>query len=121
MQLCRVSFESHPRAASIYVTGLLGDIAATRVEELVRALPIEMRSLRIDLRAVDLIDPVAFVQIARMLSRWREARLGRVALQFPARSRCGRDSRHLKLVDQPNKIGTPVATAMSWPMSTSPG
>ena len=119
MQLCRVCFEAHRSGATIYVTGLLGDLAAARVEEIVRALSMDIRALRVDLRAVDLIDPAAFVIIARLLGRWRDAHRGRVTLEFPARSRPRRE--HLRLVDQPNKIGTPVSTAMSWPMSTSPG
>jgi hypothetical protein len=120
MQLCRIAFESHPSAATIYVAGLLGDLAAARVEELVRALTPDIRALRVDLRAVDMIEPASFVRIARVLGRWRETHQpGRVAFEFPARSQTRR--RHLRLVDQPNRIGKPVSTAMSWPMSTSPG
>lgn len=120
MQLCRVSFESHPSASTIYVTGLLGEAAAIRAEELIRALPTEVFSLRVDLRAVDLVDPNSFVRLARMLGRWRDARSGRVTLEFPARSMIGREP-NLLLVDQPNRIGNPVSSAMTWPMSTSPG
>src|SRR5258705_9470448 len=121
MQLWRVSFESHPYSATIYMTGLLGDLAAVRVEELVRALPPDILSLRVDLRAVELIDPGAFVRLARILTRWRDARVGRVSLEFPARSQPRPTVRPLRLVDQPNRIGNPVSNAMSWPMSTSPG
>lgn len=103
MQVCRVSFEAHPSGATIYVTGLLGEHAALRTEELVRALTEEVTSLRVDLRAVDLIDPESFVLVARTLGRWRDARRGRVALEFPARSRDRRRS-HLRLVDQPGRM-----------------
>ncbi len=120
MQVCRVSFEAHQYCATIYVTGLLGEHAALRTDELVRALTVEIQSLRVDLRAVDLIDPDSFVLVARTLGRWRDARRGRVSLEFPARSRDRRRS-HLRLVDQPSRIGSPVSSAISWPMSTSPG
>ena len=119
MQLFRISFESHSNAATIYITGLLGEVAATRVEELMRALPPDVLAVRVDMRAVEFIDPSSFVRIARVLTRWRDARGGRVGLEFPERSR-RRPGSHLRLVDQ-NKIGSPVRTAISWPMSTSPG
>src|SRR5262245_30219377 len=101
---CRVSFESHPRAAMIYVAGILGDVAAGRIEELIHTLPTGMGALRVDLRAVDLIDPTAFARLARVLRRWREARLANVALQFPIRSSCGRDVQPSVLLDHPNKM-----------------
>ena len=119
MQLFRISFESHTNAATIYITGLLGDVAATRVEELIRALPPDVLAVRVDMRAVELIDPGSFVRVARVLTRWRDARGGRVGLEFPERSRRRRGS-HLRLVDQ-NRMGSPVSTAINWPMSTSPG
>lgn len=120
MQVCRVSFEAHQCGATIYIMGLLGDQAALRTEELVRALTTGIQSLRVDLRAVDLIDPDSFVVIARTLGRWRDARRGRVSLEFPARSR-DRQRAHLRLVDQRSRIGSPVSTAINCPMSTSPG
>jgi hypothetical protein len=120
MQICRVSFEAHHCGATIYITGLLGDHAALRTEELVRALTTEIRSLRVDLRAVDLIDPDSFVLIARTLGRWRDARRGRVSLEFPARSR-DRQRAHLRLVDQRRRMGIPVSSAVILPINTSPG
>jgi hypothetical protein len=116
MQLCRVSFEAHQSGATIYVTGLLGDDAALRTEELVRALTTEIQSLRVDLRAVDLIDPESFVRVARALGRWRDARRGRVSLEFPARSR-DRNRSHLRLVDEGSRTRSPVIAAMG----ASPG
>jgi hypothetical protein len=119
MQLSQVSFESHLFAATIYVAGWLEDHAALRTEELVRGLPIQINALRVDLRAVDLIDPGAFVRVARALARWRDARSSRVMLQFPSRSEAARP--RPRLVGQPSTVGMAVSTAMSWPMSTSPG
>ena len=100
MQFCEVLFESHRYGATIYVCGLLGDLAALRAEELVRALTRDIFALRVDLRGVDLIDPDAFVRVARSLSRWRDAHGGRVLIEFPARSKRSR-AQHLRLVDQP--------------------
>ena len=67
MQLSQVSFESHLFGATIYVAGWLGDNAALRTEELVRGLPAQILALRLDIRGVDLIDPGAFVRVARTL------------------------------------------------------
>ena len=112
MQFCEVSFESHRHGATIYVCGLLGDFAAVRAEELVRALTRDVFALRVDLHDVDLIDPKAFVRVARSLTRWRDAQGGRVMIEFPARSRRAR-AQHLRLVDQPRMTGMAVSTAMS--------
>jgi hypothetical protein len=42
--------------------------------------------VRVDLRAVVYIDPDAFVRIARVMRKWREAQRGRVTIEFPERS-----------------------------------
>jgi hypothetical protein len=119
MQLPQVQFESHQFGATIYVAGPFGETAAFRAEEFVRDLAVNVRSLRVDLRAVDLIDPHAYVRVARSLRRWREAGRGRLILQFPAKSLVSRSHSYI-VVDQP-MIGIAASTAMSWPMSTSPG
>lgn len=112
MQFYEVAFEAHRHGATIYVSGLLGESAALRAEEFVRALTREILALRVDLRAVDLIDPNAFVRVARSLSRWRDARGGRVMIEFPARSTRSRVP-NLRLVDQTSMIGMAVSTAIS--------
>ena len=91
-----------------------------RTEEVVRAIPEDVAMLRVDLRAVDMIDPTSFVRLARAINRWRDARRGRVSIEFPARSERKRTS-HLRLVGQPRAIGMAVSSAMSCPISTSPG
>ena len=105
MQLSQVFFEAHHSGATIYVAGWLGDSAALRTEELVRGLPTQICALRVDIRGVDLIDPSAFVRVARTLGRWRDARRGRVTLQFPARSGGARS--RPRLVDHPSTMGSP--------------
>jgi hypothetical protein len=67
-----------------------------------------------------LIDPTAFVRVARLLARWRDTTRGNVMIQFPERSTRPRRSRS-RSSDQCGMINTAVNTAMSWPMSTSPG
>jgi len=121
MDFYQVAVESHGAATTIYVSGFLAQLAAARVEEIVAATPENVRVLRIDLRGVELIDPSAFVIVARTLGRWRDATRGRVCLQFPERSA----RRHTPPValygDQRSTMGSAVSRAMSWPMSTSPG
>jgi hypothetical protein len=109
MQVCRVSFEAHQFGATIYVAGLLGDHAAERTQAIVRALDQDIRSLRVDLRGVDLIDPASFVVIARTLGRWRDARRGRVSLEFPSHSR-PRTPTRLRLLDQPSRASGTMST-----------
>ena len=119
MEFCQVMFEAHRHSATIYVMGLLSDGAALRTGGLIDLLPSTTRTVRVDLRGVEFIDPTAFVGIARALNRWRDTYRGRVTIEFPARSRPR--ASHLHLIRQPNNTGMAVNTAMSCPMSTSPG
>jgi hypothetical protein len=113
MDFCRVSVEGHRFGGTIYIAGFLADLAASRTEELIHGLSSETRVLRVDLRAVELIDPDAFVRVARTLNRWRDVRAGRVTIEFPDRSRRRRAAvRRLTLVDQPTTNGMAVSTAM---------
>src|SRR5438270_675095 len=71
----------------MYVAGFLADLAATRVEAMVCCLREGTSVVRVDLRGVEIIDPTAFVRIARSLTRWRDLKRGRsVLIQFPERS-----------------------------------
>ena len=98
MELYQVSLEAHRYGATIYVMGLLAEPAALRTGTLIESVPSTTRTVRLDLRGVELIDPRAFVSIARTLSRWRDQHRGRVTIEFPARSR--RRAPHLRLVHQ---------------------
>jgi hypothetical protein len=86
MQTHHVVFESHQSGATIYIAGMLGELAAIQTEEIVRALARNVLAVRLDLRAVVYIDPDSFVRVARAIRRWRDARRGRVMLEFPERS-----------------------------------
>jgi hypothetical protein len=86
MEFCRVLVEAHAHCATVYVAGILADQAAGRTEEVMRTLSRDTSVVRIDLRAVDLIDPDAFVRVARALNAWRDARRGKVTIEFPYRS-----------------------------------
>jgi hypothetical protein len=119
MEFCQVSFEAHRHSATIYVMGLLLEGAALRTAGLVGLLPSTTRTVRLDLRAVEFIDPSAFVSIARSVNRWRDECHGRVTIEFPARSRPR--APHLYLLRQRHSTAIAVNTAISCPLSTSPG
>ena len=119
MECYQVSLEAHRYSATIYVMGLLADPAALRTGTLIESVPSTTRTVRLDLRGVEIIDPIAFVSVARALNRWRDAMRGRVTIEFPARSR--RRAPHLHLVRQPNTSGIAIGTVTTCPMSTSVG
>jgi hypothetical protein len=96
MQTCHVTLESHATGATIYIAGLLGELAAIQTEEIVRSLAADVSAVRVDLRAVIYIDPDSFVRVARAVRRWRDARRGRVTLEFPERSQPRQARRHLQ-------------------------
>ena len=120
MEYYRVTLEAHRNAATIYIAGLLTCLAATSTEGFIAGLTRDARVIRLDLRAVDIIDPHAFVAVARALNRWREATGGHLTIQFPERSERARTS-HLRLHDQPKTIDMAVSAAINCPISTSPG
>src|SRR5690349_13220407 len=86
MQTYHVCLESHQTGATVYLAGILSDPASIETEEIIRALPWKILTVRLDMRAVVYIEPDSFVRVARALRRWRDARSGRVALEFPERS-----------------------------------
>ena len=112
MDFCRVSVEAHKFGGTIYIAGFLAELAAARAEELIHGLSTDTRVLRVDLRAVELIDPNAFVRVARMLNRWRDLRCGRVTIEFPHRSSRRRPAPTLTLLSQPSTNGMAVSAAI---------
>ena len=120
MEFFRVSTESHVTGSTMYVAGVLVPRAAACVEEEVGGLPASTQTVRVDLRGVVLIDPAAFVRVARVLAHWRDSRRGQVLIQFPKRSYDRRASCSRPLYPS-SAIGSAVSMATSWPMRTSPG
>jgi ABC-type transporter Mla MlaB component len=120
MELCQVMLEAHHTGATIYMVGMLTNEAALRAESIVASLARTTRVVRLDLRGIEIIDPSAFVLVARALNRWRDSRRGRLAIQFPERSTRPR-RRGTHLVDQPSMMTTAVSAAITCPMNTSPG
>ena len=86
MEFCQVKLEGHAHSMTIYISGFLADLAATRTEVMVGGLREGTRVVRVDLRGVEIIDPTSFVRVARSMSRWRDAKRGSVLIQFPERS-----------------------------------
>ena len=86
MEFCQVRLEGHGYGMTIYIVGFLADVAATRTEVIVGQFRDGTSVVRVDLRGVEIIDPTAFVRVARSLSRWRDEKRGRVMIQFPERS-----------------------------------
>ena len=86
MEFCQVKLEGHAHSMTIYIVGFLADVAATRTEIIVGTFRDGTSVVRVDLRGVEIIDPTAFVRVARSLSRWRDETRGRVMIQFPERS-----------------------------------
>jgi hypothetical protein len=86
VEFCHVKLEGNAFGATIYITGLLANLAATRAEFAIAGLRDGTVVLRVDLRGVEIIDPASFVRVARCLSHWRDLRRGRVVIQFPERS-----------------------------------
>src|SRR5262249_50835266 len=112
MQTHHVSFESHQSGATIYVAGMLGDLAAHETEEVIRALGPRVFAVRLDLRGVVYIEPDSFVRVARAIRRWRDARSGRVMLEFPERSQPRSAVRYVPL-DHRHIAGAAVSVAIT--------
>ncbi len=112
MEFFHTALEAHACCATLYITGFLTDGAASRAAELLVGLPDGTRIIRLDLRAVDLIDPRAFVAVARTLGRWRDARRGRVTIEFPQRASRPRPT-DVYPAAQLRTTGMAVSTAMT--------
>ena len=101
-----VAVEAHRTGANIYVAGYLAECASERTEQVVAALQRDTRVIRLDLRAVSIIDPVAFVTVVRALNRWRDATEGQLRIQFPERSERPERPR-LHLIDAAHSASVP--------------
>ncbi|HVX39036.1 MAG TPA: hypothetical protein VHB25_05615 [Gemmatimonadaceae bacterium] len=119
MEFFEVTLEAHRHGATLYVAGLLAERAAISLDVLVRGLASDTRVLRVDLSAVVIIDPAAFVLVVRSLNAWRDAGPRQVRLEFPKRS--ARPRPGAWRAAQNSAMPSAVNTASNCPMSTSPG
>lgn len=81
----RYRIESHPRAATLYVTGPLTVATAMCAARLFDSLPAAVANLRVDLTAARMTDATPVQALAMMLARWRR-RVGesrRTRLELP--------------------------------------
>lgn len=84
----RYRIESHPSAATLYVSGPLTVAGARCAARLCDHLPGPVTSLRVDLTATRLADTTPVSALAMLLARWR--RLGnarRTSLRLPPPAR----------------------------------
>jgi ABC-type transporter Mla MlaB component len=86
MQFSEVVLEAHGSATTVYIAGFLSRHAAARMATLLGEVSAFTRTVRVDLSAVQIIDPIAFAGVVRALASWRDHRWGRVMIQFPVRS-----------------------------------
>ena len=86
MSYSQVRYEAHAHAAIIYVTGMLEPVAAARAVLAIGAVHEDVRTIRIDLRAVSYIEPDCFVRVARALSTWHNGTRGQITIAFPSQS-----------------------------------
>ena len=80
MPFTEVVLEAHGSASTLYVAGLLSPHTGARIATLLDGLSEFTRTVRVDLRAVQYIDPVAFAEVVRALASWRDHRWGRVVI-----------------------------------------
>ena len=81
-----ISLEGHRHCVTMYVAGMLAEPAAALATEMIGAVGHGVRVVRVDLRSVTYIEPEAFVDLARVLARWREVAGRHVMIEFPRRS-----------------------------------
>ena len=114
MEFFKVSLEAHRHGATLYVAGLLAERAATSLDVLVRGIATDTRVLRVDLTAVVIIDPHAFVLVVRSLNAWRDAGRRSVRLEFPIRAPRPRPRRARDgLIAAAARLDSPAARALS--------
>jgi hypothetical protein len=75
--------EAHPGGATLYLSGALSVLGALRAFGNCQALPVDVRSLRVDMRGVALFDPRALDVAASLLREWRLGRAGVTRVELP--------------------------------------
>jgi len=77
------TIESHCGAATLYLRGALSVTGALRALGACERLPSRVRTLRVDMRAVELFDPSTAAAVARALLEWRTRRQGLTGVDLP--------------------------------------
>lgn len=86
MSYSQVRYEGHAHSATIYVTGMLGPLAAARAEHAIAVIQRTVRTIRVDLRGVSSVEPDSFIRLARALSAWHDRTGGQITIAFPSQS-----------------------------------
>lgn len=86
----RYQLERCPDAATIYVGGpRCGEDDVAHLADLVSQLPHAIRTLRVDMHAMEGVPLEILMALRNVLSEWRELRRGNVRLMFAVRLRAG--------------------------------
>jgi hypothetical protein len=93
MSYSQVRYEAHTHAATIYVTGMLEPVAAARAVLAIGTVHDDVRTIRVDLRAVSYVEPDCFVRVARALSAWHDGTRGQITIAFPSQSEVSMERR----------------------------
>jgi hypothetical protein len=72
----RLSIESHARAASVYLSGPLTLALTARAMTVFCGLPMRIRTLRVDLRAITVCDFDAMLMLESLVVEWCHERRG---------------------------------------------
>jgi hypothetical protein len=77
------TLEAHPGGATLYLTGALSLAGARRALRACDALPAGVRTLRLEMRRVELFDPAAVAAVTLTLREWRVRRGGATSMDVP--------------------------------------
>lgn len=90
VRACRYQLERCPDAATIYVGGpRCAEEDVVHLADLISQLPHAIRTLRVDIHAMDGVPLHILMALRNVLSEWRELRRGNVRLMFALRPSAG--------------------------------
>ena len=78
-----IVLESHGDSAMLYLSGRLGHLAAVHAASACEDIPRSVRSLRVDLRRVQVVSEGALETFALVLGAWRTRRHVHMRLDLP--------------------------------------
>ena len=77
------TIEAHHDAATLYVTGTLSVTGVVAAMHACDELPARVRTLRVDLRRIEGVEPSAYDALAFGTRRWRDVRAGVTRIELP--------------------------------------